>query len=76
MAVTSKGRRQRAIRPFTSTSRFVARDLRARIAATRLPDKETVEDRRRASARHDPCLARYCRSEYDRASARRGDAYP
>ncbi len=65
--VTEKPASATAIRPFTiETSEADLKDLRARVAATRWPDKETVDD----SSQGVPlatmqALARYWATEYD-----------
>src|SRR4029450_3158692 len=67
MSATTKGSAANGIRPFTiETSEADLDDLRARIAATRWPEKEPVEDQSQG-VRLDTiqALARYWESEYD-----------
>ena len=74
MSVTAKQSNGRtAIRPFTiDTPQADLDDLRARVVATRFPEKETVED-----ASQGPrlatmqALARYWAEDYDWSKSRR-----
>jgi len=61
------------IRPFTvQTPEADIEDLRARVAATRFPERETVEDDSQGPRLATmQALARYWAEEYDWASARR-----
>ena len=75
MSVTSeKPAVATAIRPFTcEAAQADLEDLRARIAATRWPDRETVEnDSQGVPLALMQDLARYWRTEYDWRNARRG----
>ena len=63
---TEKAAGATAIRPFTiETPEADLEDLRARIAATRWPEKETVEDQSQGPRlATKPALARYWATEY------------
>src|SRR4051794_5580530 len=67
MAVTTERSADTAIRPFTiDTPEADLDDLRERIAATRWPEKETVEDQSQGPRLATmQALARYWAEEYD-----------